>query len=88
MPPKVHSTPTDLLLISTNPYDFPYVSQGEITVASIDDSEELLATEVSPLGHLQPGRVQLGRPSWPPAPNAGLCSLQRLQGWASVPHAW
>ncbi|XP_075375286.1 myosin heavy chain, skeletal muscle, adult-like [Mycteria americana] len=35
----------DLLLISTNPYDFPYVSQGEVTVASIDDSEELLATD-------------------------------------------
>lgn len=38
---------TDLLLISTNPFDFPFVSQGEVTVASIDDSEELLATDVS-----------------------------------------
>ncbi|KAI4533323.1 hypothetical protein MG293_016342 [Ovis ammon polii] len=35
----------DLLLISTNPFDFPFVSQGEVTVASIDDSEELLATD-------------------------------------------
>ncbi|XP_072501187.1 myosin-13 [Notamacropus eugenii] len=35
----------DLLLISTNPYDFPFVSQGELTVASIDDGEELLATD-------------------------------------------
>ncbi|XP_067403969.1 LOW QUALITY PROTEIN: myosin-13-like [Emydura macquarii macquarii] len=35
----------DLLLISTNPYDFPFVSQGELTVTSIDDSEELLATD-------------------------------------------
>uniref|UniRef100_A0A8C0F2I7 Myosin heavy chain 2 n=1 Tax=Bubo bubo TaxID=30461 RepID=A0A8C0F2I7_BUBBB len=35
----------DLLLISTNPYDFPYVSQGEVPVASIDDSEELLARD-------------------------------------------
>ncbi|KAF4804955.1 hypothetical protein TURU_003078 [Turdus rufiventris] len=35
----------DLLLISTNPYDFLYVSQGEVSVASIDDSEELLATD-------------------------------------------
>ncbi|KAF7248963.1 Myosin-4, partial [Varanus komodoensis] len=35
----------DLLLISTNPYDYPYVSQGELTVASIDDAEELLATD-------------------------------------------
>ncbi|KAG6928873.1 myosin heavy chain 13, partial [Chelydra serpentina] len=32
----------DLLLISTNPYDFPFVSQGELTVSSIDDSEELM----------------------------------------------
>lgn len=38
---------TDLLLISTNPFDFPFVSQGEVTVAGIDDSEELLATDVS-----------------------------------------
>ncbi|EHH57729.1 hypothetical protein EGM_07426 [Macaca fascicularis] len=36
---------TYLLLISTNPFDFPFVSQGEVTVASIDDSEELLATD-------------------------------------------
>ncbi|CAM4556552.1 unnamed protein product, partial [Lepidochelys kempii] len=35
----------DLLLISTNRYDFPYVSQGELTVANIDDSEELMATD-------------------------------------------
>ncbi|XP_039358065.1 myosin-1B [Mauremys reevesii] len=35
----------ELLLITTNPYDFPFVSQGEITVASIDDQEELMATD-------------------------------------------
>ncbi|CAJ0959747.1 unnamed protein product, partial [Ranitomeya imitator] len=35
----------DQLLITTNPYDFPFVSQGEITVASIDDQEELMATD-------------------------------------------
>ncbi|KAM7145331.1 myosin-1B isoform 1-T1 [Macrochelys suwanniensis] len=35
----------EMLLISTNPYDFPFVSQGEITVASIDDQEELMATD-------------------------------------------
>ncbi|KAJ8793748.1 hypothetical protein J1605_003559 [Eschrichtius robustus] len=39
---------TYLLLISTNPFDFPFVSQGEVTVASIDDSEELLATDKIP----------------------------------------
>lgn len=36
-----------MLLITTNPYDFTYVSQGEITVPSIDDQEELMATDVS-----------------------------------------
>ncbi|CAM9341432.1 unnamed protein product [Lampetra planeri] len=35
----------ETLLITTNPYDFPFVSQGEISVASIDDSEELMATD-------------------------------------------
>lgn len=37
----------EMLLITTNPYDFAYVSQGEITVPSIDDQEELMATDVS-----------------------------------------
>ena len=37
----------EMLLITTNPYDFTYVSQGEITVPSIDDQEELMATDVS-----------------------------------------
>ncbi|XP_043912236.1 myosin-4-like [Protopterus annectens] len=35
----------DMLLITTNIYDFPYVSQGEITVPSIDDKDELMATD-------------------------------------------
>ncbi|XP_061562370.1 myosin-4-like isoform X1 [Phycodurus eques] len=35
----------EALLITTNPYDYPFVSQGEISVASIDDSEELMATD-------------------------------------------
>ncbi len=34
-------------LITTNPYDFPMCSMGQITVASIDDKEELVATDVS-----------------------------------------
>ncbi|KAG9343691.1 hypothetical protein JZ751_013069, partial [Albula glossodonta] len=37
----------DMLLISTNPYDFPMISQGQITVASIDDKEELVATDTA-----------------------------------------
>ncbi|KAM9258255.1 myosin heavy chain, skeletal muscle, adult-like [Cariama cristata] len=35
----------DMLLITTNPYDYHYVSQGEVTVPSIDDQEELMATD-------------------------------------------
>uniref|UniRef100_A0A8C9YKC6 Myosin heavy chain, fast skeletal muscle-like n=1 Tax=Sander lucioperca TaxID=283035 RepID=A0A8C9YKC6_SANLU len=35
----------DLALISTNPYDFPMCSMGQITVASIDDKVELEATD-------------------------------------------
>uniref|UniRef100_A0AAQ4PBN3 Myosin heavy chain, fast skeletal muscle-like n=1 Tax=Gasterosteus aculeatus aculeatus TaxID=481459 RepID=A0AAQ4PBN3_GASAC len=35
----------DLCLITTNPYDFPMCSMGQITVASIDDKVELEATD-------------------------------------------
>ncbi|KAG5832922.1 hypothetical protein ANANG_G00296340 [Anguilla anguilla] len=34
-----------MLLITTNPYDFAFVSRGEIAVKSIDDAEELVATD-------------------------------------------
>uniref|UniRef100_UPI00398E8F3A myosin-4-like n=1 Tax=Pristiophorus japonicus TaxID=55135 RepID=UPI00398E8F3A len=34
-------------LITTNPYDYPFISQGEITVKSIDDTEELMATDTA-----------------------------------------
>ncbi|KAF7657360.1 hypothetical protein LDENG_00028600, partial [Lucifuga dentata] len=37
----------EMLLITTNPYDFPMISQGQITVASIDDKEELVATDTA-----------------------------------------
>ncbi|XP_066561740.1 myosin heavy chain, fast skeletal muscle [Amia ocellicauda] len=37
----------DMLLITTNPYDFPMISQGQISVASIDDKEELVATDTA-----------------------------------------
>lgn len=40
---------SEMLLITTNPYDYPFISQGEISVASIDDQEELVATDVSTL---------------------------------------
>ncbi|XP_048102750.1 myosin-3-like isoform X2 [Alosa alosa] len=35
----------EIMLLTTNPYDYPYISQGEITVQSIDDTEELMATD-------------------------------------------
>ncbi|KFW76109.1 Myosin-3 [Manacus vitellinus] len=37
----------EMLLITTNPYDYQYVSQGEITVPSINDQEELMATDTA-----------------------------------------
>ena len=36
-----------MCLITANPYDFPLISMGQITVASIDDKAELDATDVS-----------------------------------------
>ncbi|XP_054473668.1 myosin heavy chain, fast skeletal muscle-like [Anoplopoma fimbria] len=35
------------LLITTNPYDFPMISHGEITVKSINDIEEFIATDTA-----------------------------------------
>ncbi|XP_006170826.1 myosin-15 [Tupaia chinensis] len=35
----------DMLLVSANPFDFHFCSCGEIAVESLDDAEELLATE-------------------------------------------
>uniref|UniRef100_A0A3B3QTK3 Myosin, heavy chain b n=1 Tax=Paramormyrops kingsleyae TaxID=1676925 RepID=A0A3B3QTK3_9TELE len=37
----------DALLITTNPYDYPMISQGEITVKSINDVEEFIATDTA-----------------------------------------
>uniref|UniRef100_A0A3P8X5P5 Myosin heavy chain 7 n=1 Tax=Cynoglossus semilaevis TaxID=244447 RepID=A0A3P8X5P5_CYNSE len=36
---------SEMLLITNNPYDYAFISQGETTVASINDSEELMATD-------------------------------------------
>lgn len=36
-----------MMLITNNPYDYAYISQGETTVSSINDAEELMATDVS-----------------------------------------
>ncbi|XP_075691563.1 myosin heavy chain, skeletal muscle, adult-like [Rhinoderma darwinii] len=37
----------EMLLVTTNPYDYPWISQGEIVVKSIDDEEELIATDTA-----------------------------------------
>ncbi|KAM3874219.1 myosin heavy chain, fast skeletal muscle-like [Diretmus argenteus] len=37
----------EIALLTTNPYDFPMCSQGHITVASINDKEELDATDAA-----------------------------------------
>ncbi|XP_014817567.1 PREDICTED: myosin-7-like, partial [Calidris pugnax] len=34
-----------MMLVTNNPYDYAFISQGETTVPSIDDGEELLATD-------------------------------------------
>ncbi|KAJ8367015.1 hypothetical protein AAFF_G00333890 [Aldrovandia affinis] len=37
----------EALLITTNPYDYPMISQGEITVKSINDVDEFVATDTA-----------------------------------------
>uniref|UniRef100_A0A8D0TGJ4 Myosin-2 n=1 Tax=Sus scrofa TaxID=9823 RepID=A0A8D0TGJ4_PIG len=51
----------EMLLITTNPYDYAFVSQGEITVPSIDDQEELMATDsaIEILGFTSDERVSI-----------------------------
>lgn len=36
-----------MLLVSSNPYDYHFCSQGVTTVENMDDGEELMATDVS-----------------------------------------
>ncbi|CAB1349689.1 unnamed protein product, partial [Coregonus sp. 'balchen'] len=35
----------EMLLITSNPYDYAFISQGEIAVTSINDADELMATD-------------------------------------------
>ncbi|XP_056395985.1 myosin-4-like [Hyla sarda] len=37
----------EMLLLTTNPYDYHSISQGEITVKTINDEDELLATDTA-----------------------------------------
>ncbi|KAF7693501.1 hypothetical protein HF521_008817, partial [Silurus meridionalis] len=45
--PELLDCTTEALLITTNPYDYPMISQGEITVKSINDVEEFIATDTA-----------------------------------------
>ena len=38
--------PPDMLILSMNPYDYHFCSQGVITVDNMNDGEELMATDV------------------------------------------
>lgn len=38
---------SDMLLVSSNPYDYHFCSQGVTTVENMDDGQELMATDVS-----------------------------------------
>lgn len=63
---QTHSAPPyppDMLLLSMNPYDYHFCSQGVITVDNMDDGEELMATDV----HLWWERGRAG------AYGAGMC---------------
>lgn len=62
-----------MLLLSVNPYDYHFCSQGVITVDNIDDGEELMATDVCRVGA-----------EWLPAA-WGPVMLGREQGAVAVP---
>ncbi|XP_032833287.1 myosin-7-like [Petromyzon marinus] len=35
----------EMLLVTSNPYDYAFISQGQVTVAGLDDGDELMATD-------------------------------------------
>ena len=45
-PPCFSACLPDMLLLSMNPYDYHFCSQGVITVDNMNDGEELMATDV------------------------------------------
>ncbi|KAM8945710.1 myosin-1-like [Pelodytes ibericus] len=51
----------EMLLVSNNPYDYHYTSLGEIAVKSIDDAEELMATDeaIDILGFTQEEKMSI-----------------------------
>ncbi|ELW69586.1 Myosin-7B [Tupaia chinensis] len=48
----------DMLLLSMNPYDYHFCSQGVITVDNMDDGEELIATDVRAAASGEPEGAQ------------------------------
>uniref|UniRef100_A0A7N8XJ06 Myosin-7-like n=1 Tax=Mastacembelus armatus TaxID=205130 RepID=A0A7N8XJ06_9TELE len=54
----------EMLLITNNPYDYAFISQGETTVASINDSEELMATDVSSIHNTKQREEQYLQADW------------------------
>lgn len=69
VPPRLplsRPCPPEMLLITNNPYDYAFISQGETQVASIDDADELMATDVRlppPLSHC-PSQPLIVTDSW------------------------
>ncbi|NWS47077.1 MYH7B protein, partial [Probosciger aterrimus] len=71
----------DMLLLSLNPYDYHFCSQGVTTVDNLDDGEELMATDVcllqpSPLNSNFSGRRSdfesiIQYPGWKITPDSG-----------------
>ncbi|GCB82055.1 hypothetical protein scyTo_0021515 [Scyliorhinus torazame] len=49
----------DMLLVSNNPFDYHFCSQGVVTVENLDDGEELMATDVSISDREQSTKVKL-----------------------------
>lgn len=48
---------TDMLLVTTNPFDYHFCSQGVTTVEGINDGEELKLTDVRNTHSSQKGHV-------------------------------
>lgn len=44
-----------MLLVSSNPYDYHFCSQGVTTVDNLDDGEELMGTDVSIFSAMKQG---------------------------------
>ena len=75
---------SEMLLITNNPYDYSFISQGETTVASINDADELGMTDVNPDYNLL--RFILYPRSWIVVPIPCIFSSTRmlLMCWASL----